>query len=182
MSCLGVETRNICRNIWVNINDVWGLVVDTWARLALHLWVIVTAHGNRALTCRAQSRRWRGCSSLQAFLKQSFTSWSKNCSQAKVLVTPKHLLFTFNMLLSHLSCSTPDYSGNGLKTVDWQKSYSRKWYFLTITQFIPLNFHIQATTKLKNKHVYYFIRYRECDELLLLTELSSRHQNEKLIT
>lgn len=129
MSCLGVETRNICRNIWVNINDVWGLVVDTWARLALHLWVIVTAHGNRALTCTAWSRRWRGCIQPTSFSKAQLYLMVQKlpCSQAKVLVTPKHLLFIFNMLLSHLSRSAPDYSGNGLKTVDWQKSYSRKW-------------------------------------------------------
>ena len=45
------------------------------------------------------------------------------CSQVKVLVTPQHLLFIFNMLLSCSPCSAPDYSDNGFRRVDWQKSY-----------------------------------------------------------
>ena len=91
MSYLGTEMRNICVSVWVNINDVWGLVVDSGATLALCMWVTVTAHGNHALSCIAHPRRWGDACNQQAFLTQTlphapkttlFTSKSTSHSKA----------------------------------------------------------------------------------------------------
>lgn len=117
------------------------------------------------------SRNWQGCiqstkiSSAWLDLMLKKLLWL----QAKVVVTQSIYFLIFNIFLSCSFSYAFDYN-NWLNTVGWQESYtvSHQSY---IIQFLPLNFHIQ-TTKLKSKHVYYFIRIRKYNELLLLSELT----------